>query len=328
MNNKGYGDGFGRNRLFLNSLISMGLDVQSYYFIKWNVCMVETRFQNFVLKGFQSKDECKNQLELSNWFSQFKDPSIGTYTIYPNRKRIMYSENMYWGIMPYYSGSGLDLKYFRDVKHGLRCIHEFHKQSTLHGTGPLLASLPTYNLYKKWKKRHNKFVENVTKTRVSDSMRNELKEMMKWGKWSLEHLPKTELIELENSARQHGYVCHGDVAPHNFIRLSEKKVILIDYDLLSVVPHEYDYLQYVNRCMPYWNWSNQLLKKLNHAVLESCLEKRWFLIALVFPTDLYREWNRVLERRNKNELSEMIRFTKDDFGYRKKFIEKLMKELS
>lgn len=317
-NNHSYGDGFKRKRLFLNSLREKGLDVTNHYFVKYNVCIVETKGGTYVLKGFSRKEECAEQLKFSKWYSRFEHPMMGVYTVFPNGKKVHFFGDMYWGIMPFYRGDELDLNDKKDVKDGLQAIRQFHRQS-IFKSDAYLSLLSSYSLIEKWNKRFNSFRRNIKKHHVSSSMKEAFEEMVGWGKWTLSHLNRREIEKMEQAARQQGQVCHGDVAPHNFMRRSETDVILIDYDLFSVVPHDYDVLQYVNRIMPYWDWSPSILKKCEDPQLDSLLRKKWFLIALVYPTDMYREWNRAFEA-GKEQIQEMTAFTEEDMPFRRKFI--------
>ncbi|RXY98304.1 phosphotransferase [Fictibacillus sp. S7] len=326
MKNKEYRDGFKRKRLFLSSLTGKGLDVISHYFVKYNVCIVETKAGVYVLKGFSRKDECMEQLKLSQWYSQYDHPMMGVYTTYPTGKNVHYFDHMYWGIMPFYKGDELDLNDEKDVRDGIHAIRKFHAQS-VYTSDSYLSLLSSYSLIEKWTKRFNAFKRNSKKHSISAEMDEAFQEMIAWGKWSLSQLNRKELERMEQEAREKGEVCHGDVAPHNFMRRSEDDVILIDYDLFSVVPHDYDILQYVNRVMPYWDWAPSILQKCEDPELVALLKKKWFLTALVFPTDLYREWNRAFEA-GKEQIKEMTIFTEDDLSYRRKFIRRIQEVIS
>ncbi|MGG1576067.1 phosphotransferase [Fictibacillus sp. NRS-1165] len=325
MKNNSYGDGFRRKRLFLNSLTEKGLDVKNHYFVKYNVCIIETKAGVYVLKGFSRKEECLEQLKLSRWYSEQPDPMMGIYTAFPTGRKTHFYDNMYWGIMPFYKGDELDLNDEKDVRDGIHAIRSFHRQSIFQSDS-YLSLLSSYSLFEKWTKRFNAFKRNSKKHYVSEEMSKAFQEMIGWGKWSLNHLNRKELERMELQARQKGEVCHGDVAPHNFMRLKGDKVILIDYDLFSIVPHDYDILQYVNRIMPYWDWSPSILRKCEDPELEALLRKKWFLIALVFPTDLYREWNRAFEA-GKEQIKEMTTFTEEDLPFRRKFIKAVQEKL-
>ncbi|EIT85322.1 hypothetical protein A374_11280 [Fictibacillus macauensis ZFHKF-1] len=325
MRTNGNQEGFKKNRGFLESLTEKGLDIKNYYFVKYNVCIIETKAGNFVLKGFSKERDYYEQLKLSRWYSKQNHPMMAVYISYPSGSKVHHYDGMYWCMMPFYNGKELDLNDETDVREGLHTILKFHEQSVI-SSEKYHSVLSTYSLLKKWNKRLNAFKKNVQQQSYPESLKPAFEEMLSWGKWALHHLDKKEIDLLENAARKRGEVCHGDVAPHNFMRLDEQEIILIDYDLFSVVPHEYDVLQYVNRIMPYWQWSPYILRQCKSHYLEQLMQKKWFLTALVFPTDLYREWNRAFEG-GREKIREMIAFTDSDLPTRRAYIQALQSQI-
>ena len=96
--------------------------------------------------------------------------------------------------------------------------------------------------------------------------------------------------EHRNFLDQPHCIIHGDVAHHNFIRGKDEALYLIDFDLIGIAPSYLDLLQYSNRILPF----TQLVLPLPYLVTNKFQPheyEKFFLTALVFPTDIFREWN-------------------------------------
>lgn len=78
-----------------------------------------------------------------------------------------------------------------------------------------------------------------------------ISELISWANWSLAGMVrKRRFFQKEPSV-----ILHGDVAHHNFLRDKNGKLHLIDFDLISIGPPSFDYLQYANRILPSIDWS-------------------------------------------------------------------------
>jgi len=121
-------------------------------------------------------------------------------------------------------------------------------------------------------------------------------------------------------------IIHGDVAHHNFI-LGNDGLYLIDFDLAKMAPDILDDLQFCNRILPHLDWS---LEKLSmYKPLEKNLQEKSFLSALIYPTDLLREWNYFLKyEQGRGRLSSfMTEITFREFDKREKFVKDVMTEI-
>ncbi|MGM0844101.1 MAG: phosphotransferase [Bacillota bacterium] len=101
---------------------------------------------------------------------------------------------------------------------------------------------------------------------------------------------------------KHGFteencILHGDLAHHNFLRNTKNELFIIDLDLISSGPPEVDYIQFANRIFPYINWCQDSLWK--HEPLSNYKDSKTFLNSILFPSDIFREWNRFF-RENHN----------------------------
>lgn len=149
-------------------------------------------------------------------------------------------------------------------------------------------------------------------------------EMLKWADWSLKGLDE-QLCTIENEKK---VILHGDVAHHNFIRNPSGTLCLIDFDLISIGYRSADYLQYANRILPYLNWSLDELEKIN--VFKPYLLKKGFLYGLAYPTDIFREWNRLIRERQYHDptmVRQLLDLTVEQFVERQKFVRDLKEQL-
>lgn len=147
-------------------------------------------------------------------------------------------------------------------------------------------SVKHFKQLEKWQERFKDFKSNrhIIKKYVSS---NVLQSWINWGEFSLKGLEKYE----RHLYKEKNCIVHGDVAHHNFFYKNDGVLYLIDFDLISKAPPIIDYLQYCNRIMPdirniqeLWSYK-QLAKYKNNSA---------FLYALTFPTDVFREWNRII----------------------------------
>ena len=124
-------------------------------------------------------------------------------------------------------------------------------------------------------------------------------------------------------------ILHGDVAHHNFLRDTSGNLHLIDFDLIHIGPESIDLLQYANRILPSIDWSIDQLSQYQQ--ISKFLKERAFLYALAFPTDIFREWNRILREKkheNQHHYKYVIELTLNQLYLRRKFVEKLKKKLA
>ncbi|MDR7073640.1 phosphotransferase [Fictibacillus barbaricus] len=327
MNNT-MGDGFSGDRLFLNKMKEVGLNVIDYGFFRDNVIWIETADGDFVLKGFQRHSTCEKQLKLSKLYEGLNPRIMGTYTVFPNKKPYIEFGQNQWAIMPFYEGDDLHFGNKKDVSAGIEAISRFHNHS-IRIPSAIYENLSSYSLYKKWNERYNTFKSYAKTAKWSKEIQPLLSDMLFWGKWSLKHFDHDAIDSLERSARKNREITHGDVAPHNFVinRETNHPAYLIDFDLFAAVPQAYDWLQYANRILPFWYWSYSKMEKMGNDDFLKWFNKKWFVICLVFPTDLYREWNRALRYNDSEMIEQVTKFTLRDYSYRKKFLDRIIKKI-
>jgi hypothetical protein len=227
--------------------------------------------------------------------------------------------------MPFYEGRDLHYGNIDDVRYAAESICSFHEQGCV--PGALHDQVSEYKLFEKWKKRLASFKERAQEVKWPKEIAPLLPEIIFWGDYALDEFNHQQYAQLSHAEMQKGQLCHGDVAPHNFLLPRNGEAMLIDYDLITAAPRVIDWLQFTNRIMPFWKWRYE---KIVPALPEECLQyfrKKWFLQALVFPTDLYREWNRAFSSSSPISVDQVTRFTLSDFAHRKNFVKKIINHL-
>ncbi|MCM3716992.1 phosphotransferase [Fictibacillus phosphorivorans] len=323
--NRNNRDGFQGDRLFLKKMKEVGLNIIDYGFFRDNVIWIKTSAGKYVLKGFHREETCKKQIMISDLYISQKPRIMGTYTRFQNNKRYIHFGEYFWAIMPFYKGDGLHFGNQKDVIAGIDAISRFHSFSKSIPSD-VYNSIPSYSLYKKWSERYNTFKYNARRAKWSKEMQPLVPDILMWGSWCLEHFDHSAVESLEQQAYKRREITHGDVAPHNFVlnRGNSKEAYLIDFDLFAAVPQAYDWLQYANRILPFWFWSYSKMEEMGNKDYLQWFSKKWFVICLVFPTDLYREWNRAIKSGDKELIKSVERFTLRDYSYRKKFVDRII----
>ncbi|WP_312093431.1 phosphotransferase [Niallia sp.] len=179
--------------------------------------------------------------------------------------------------------------------------------------------LPSFHLMKKLEQRLAEFKCN--KRIIERYLKKDMiEEIIEWADTSFNYLKKhKEYLQTKSNV-----ILHGDVAHHNFLRDVNNKLYLIDFDLISIGPRVGDYLQFANRILPNIGWSMQHLQKMRG--YSDYFKDEWFLIALMYPTDILREWNRIIRNKDFNNdflLEQVLLLTTDQYQKRKKFYHRL-----
>jgi thiamine kinase-like enzyme len=288
--------------------------------IKDQVYKVKTSEFQFVLKEFSSLKRLKIQEAFTN--SLKKNGFRNTYSFYSfSDERALSFQSKYYGCLEYIHKSTNPFRF--DSKEncceGLQLLNQFH-QTTEKIQGSYKTVLPSFRLVEKWQERFNQFKINLSF--ISSFLeRDVLTELFTWAEWCFLGL-RNEKKEFDQLPK---VVLHGDVAHHNFIRTSEEELFLIDFDLISIGTEMADYLQYANRILPFLNWSLNQLVDIEQ--IEPYLQQKFFIYALAFPSDILREWNRLVKERTYNQLKKIrpvMELTLNQFEMRKAFFDELV----
>lgn len=175
-----------------------------------------------------------------------------------------------------------------------------------------------FNQVRKWKERLAEFKQNekIIKPYMPEKVYQAYASM---GKWVLKELKEEEIGKKDTLV-----IIHGDLAHHNFLRRSDGKLFLIDFDLMAKAPAIIDDLQYANRLLVYNSYS--LEEILSLPPFREHRYNREFLIGLAYPTDIYREWNRVCRENlwaDQRRMKAMYDYTLNDFQERMSFFKKI-----
>ncbi|WP_231507604.1 phosphotransferase [Bacillus sp. UNC41MFS5] len=289
--------------------------------IRKSVIYLRTDKNTYVLKGYHTN----NRLRLQEAFTAtLKKEGFGkTYLFLTSQVREqLFFEGTYFGCMEYIppSKSVFSFHSHKNRQEGIELLEQFH-QTTASFEARYRTLLPKGHLIEKWSERLNVFTNNLP---YLGYFINEpvITEMLAWADWSLEGMENNRSF----FQTEPPLILHGDVAHHNFLRDTGGQLNLIDFDLISIGPASFDYLQYANRILPYLDWSFEKLSSLKQ--IKKYLHEAAFLYALAYPADIFREWNRMIREKSYMDhmkYKQVMDLTISQFYARKKFIDHLKK---
>ncbi|MED3724307.1 aminoglycoside phosphotransferase [Geobacillus stearothermophilus] len=198
----------------------------------------------------------------------------------------------YWLLTEYVAGARpISFAAWADAADGLHLLERYHTATANIASSKQEAiGLPRAQLYDKWRRRYEEFCRHLPVVETIMD-KEDILFTLSWADYCLstcrEHAPE---LTADSAA-----IIHGDVASHNFLRTTIGHIYLIDYDAAALASPGLDYCQYANRLLPHIGWSYSTLARF--APLRRWLEKRWFLHALLFPADVFREWRSAAARR-------------------------------
>ncbi|WP_456273901.1 phosphotransferase [Bacillus sp. AK031] len=183
-------------------------------------------------------------------------------------------------------GKAFTYNTFQERQAALSVLKEFHSCSKKlllnNAIKETKTALPRQALIKKWRIRLEEFRKNaqVLSHYVPFSC---IAPYIQLGEDALDGVIRHGFSECN-------CLLHGDLAHHNFLLDEKNQLYIIDFDLISSGPEEIDYIQFANRIFPYIHWSLESLWK--HRAFEDYKNDKGFLSALLYPSDVFREWNR------------------------------------
>ncbi len=320
MMNKVSGDDLFLNRLFSYLQEELVIPIESIQPIRKNVYLLQTSNQPVVIKGFNELGKLQIQKAFTSSLRQ--EGFTQSYTFQNlEMEPPLYLDGTFYGCLEYIPQSSRNPFSYgteEERKDGLSLLGEFH-QTTRKLSRRYQTVLKEYNLMVKWRERAARFINNVSiiKFFVQQEILNEI---MEWADFSLKGL------ELENAflKANEQAILHGDLAHHNMIRGLNNQLYMIDFDLISIGNPVCDYLQYCNRILPNLDWSLDELFKYEQ--IRPYLDNRGFLYALLFPTDIFREWNRLIKDRQYTstfQVRQVLDLTVRQFFSRQSFVEQV-----
>ncbi len=298
------------------SLREAGKDLQGLDQVRDNVFFVYTSSRRYVLKGFGSERKLQAQKNLTKKLR--KNGFKKTYRFIDDIPSFSYRGEIY-EFIEFLNGSNHEFTYHSrsNREEGMDLLDDFHRAT---GTFSKDLFISEFDQVKKWEERIKEFssyADEISRY-VPD---NYIEEWLSWGRRGLDGLKKYE----NRFYDERSCIVHGDVAHHNFFRKRSGSLYLIDFDLISKGPPVIDFLQYANRIMPHINGTEELF---SYKQLNRYRGNKAFLYALVFPTDIFREWNRLMRLGvDKSELRSVWKLSVDRWKDRENLYEDISRML-
>jgi hypothetical protein len=271
--------------------------IKEIYRIRDHVFIINTTRGAYILKGYSSYSRLKLQETFTATLQ--KEGFRKTYVFLQLSHDPIVYQNKYFGCLPFIEPHHQSFSFEKENERqeGLILLNEFH-QVTKNSVKRYQTILPEYNIQKKWTERFDEFVNNINT--VSKYIPIEvILEWINWAEWSLAGISKLN----DSIEKEHPVILHGDVAHHNFLRKKDGKLYLIDFDLISIGSKNIDLLQYANRILPFINWN--LTHFYQYKDFKRLLSNPVYIYALVYPTDLFREWNRLIREGSEQNFSKL-----------------------
>ncbi|WP_433958921.1 phosphotransferase [Cytobacillus horneckiae] len=317
------GDGLYKNRLLSYLKKQFPFMIKKLTPVRKNVFIVDSVKGVFILKGFSSYHRLKLQEAFTS--SLIKEGFTKTYSFlnYAIEPPLIF-ENIYFGCIEYIEHAEENFTYTEHIDRidGLALLSEYHLVSEKL-VQRYMTLIPQFKQLEKWQVRTDQFISHLSLIKYFIE-KEILHEFLQWADWALKGM-KNEKLFLQQGKR---VILHGDVAHHNFLRGKNGVLYLLDFDLISIGNQQVDYLQYANRILPAINWSFAELEKMPN--IKPLLSEKGFLYALAYPTDIFREWNRAVRQKiyvNPMLMRKLLNMTIDQYQSRKRFIEKIKKEI-
>lgn len=292
--------------------------------IRDSVYFIQTDRNLYIIKGYSKFKKLRLQETFTATLRQ--EGFDTTYLYLPDLfKEPAFFEGEYFGCMEYLQPHSKEFTYHlhSNRKEGLELLSKFHSV-TSSCVKRYKTLLPYNDIQAKWLERQRVFTKNISQIRhyLNEKYINEL---LDWSNWALKGINENEGYFLK---KPH-VILHGDVAHHNFLRDTDGQLNLIDFDLIGIGPACLDILQYANRILPFIDWSLEELK--GYPQIAKYLQEKPFLYALAYPTDILREWNRIMreyKHPKQRHYLQVIEITLEQFDLRRKFFKELKREVS
>ena len=310
--------GDGNIRLFLFRLEKTGLTVYRMHQVNKNVYIIETNCGKKALKGFDSNSKLLFQYEFLQKLLERDKRFMYYFERFPNGARCMKWNRRYWVLIPYLFGKKVNFSHIHDQVDVFQALHDFHRRSLgIHMDVFFVRRLLPY-----YEQRFRNFSRLIYRfPQVQMKMFDDYKE---WGLYALTKLAEEKCLEMmEHAAEVKRMWTHGDVAHHNFLRVTKQRVILIAFDQLAIGPKEYDELQLSQRILCSNGWKfGELLQTVK--TVQQLANQRWYLYSLIFPNDIYREWTYFFQGKTNISIERLLAYTNQQYFARLPLIKELI----
>lgn len=321
MNNIYFEDRDGVDRrllLFMNK--KSGIPFNYIKRLKQGVWLLSAHNDQWIVKEFPTKSKLVQQIALTN--ELIKHDFNQTYTFIPKPFTM---ENRVFGLIQYIKpavGKPFDYSQVSNIVDVIQLLTHFH-DTTSQFTTSFRGQIPLFQQLNKWEKRLEDFKQSIHVHKYIKAY-SHLNKLFYYGELALEKMNDDPSFFHQEPC----CIIHGDVASHNFIRRPNGTLCLIDFDLISIAPRHIDLIQLSTRILPSLNWDADRLFSL--PVINKYNHIRPFLAALLYPSDVFREWNYFIrapeiEKGKKWTLLEELIF--DQYKQRIEFYEKLIKRI-
>ncbi|MFS0780778.1 phosphotransferase [Bacillus sp. 1P06AnD] len=293
--------------------------LQMFERMRSNVYRIGTDKGKYVLKGFSSKNKLEAQRSLTKKLR--KNGFRQTYRFLSSLPDIPYGKMTYAWI-EYLEPSSEKFSYYtkKNRYYGMELLQQFH-ETTRKFYNDIPAS--SFDQVYKWQERLYTFKKNIGIVKGYVSMKN-INQWIEWGEKSLKGLGEYE----EYLNREPTCIIHGDVAHHNFFAAKNGQLNIIDFDLIHRATPIIDYIQFANRIMPFVKDSSELF---SYPQLKRYRNNPAFLYAMLYPADIFREWNRLIRENlyNNNEYMHSIwKITVEQFQQRMALYKEIYKRIN
>jgi thiamine kinase-like enzyme len=253
---------------------------------KWQI--VDREVYWFV-KIFSSIEKRNAQIKLTEKLSE--GCSTFTYRFHPkHHSDPLIFENEAVGVIEWIDAKkSFSYQTFEEREEALSQINAFHQYTI----DPLLWEERSFHSPSIW----DKYLKRWDNIKINSILiqphlpEKHFQFYLAWSKWCMnEAAIRQENIKEDNTKE----LCmnHGDVAHHNFLRRTNGELAIIDFDLAHIAPAKNDYIQFSNRILPHIHYSYQRLMK--HGLIQRYQNDPFFHLALLFPSDIWREWNQFI----------------------------------
>jgi len=295
------------DRLFL-LLKDVGLAPKQITHIKNQVFLLQLENNELIiLKIFPQKEKILKQMQLTEHLRMNQFP---TYEFHKKIPFLTVRNKTWIGLINYLEPHPIKYSFqtFNSREEGLQLIKQFHD---VNDTFPNKEKFLGHTLYEKWQKRLNQFQANVPLL-LSGVPSNIINSLILLSNWSLQYMKKFS----HHMKKESPTIIHGDTASHNFFRDVEKKLYLIDFDLSQYDYPIHEYIQMAIRILPHINWDVSSL--FLHSAFKRYENNPYFLCAIVFPSDCFREINRLLGevQPNSKKLLNAFQYIREQYNYR------------
>lgn len=134
------------------------------------------------------------------------------------------------------------------------------------------------------------------------------------------------LTKLSRKQQQMGFLCHRDLASHNWIRGDDGRLWLIDFETANYDAQLGDVWQLSTRALTINNWKDNLLEKMLRAYEYisplSIIEKELLRVLYFYPNEFYRESLGLAKQKPGYSLETTLPYLKGIIRYRYQWLQK------